>query len=81
MECKKYYFVYHGKIIGGKIAKSFGEIFRCAAIFFIVGLGFIISLVTILQRGLVGFEKLCRDRELPDFENARWGKLIGFKQL
>ena len=45
MECKKYYFVYNGKIIGGKIAKSFGEIFRCAAIFFIVGLVFIISLV------------------------------------
>ena len=45
MECKKYYFVYHGKIIGGKIAKSFGEIFHWTATFFIVGLVFIISLV------------------------------------
>ena len=81
MECKKYYFVYHGKIIGGKIAKSFGEIFHWTATFFIVGLDSIISLVTILQRGLVGFEKLCRDRELPDFEKARGGKLIGFKHV
>ena len=81
MELQKYTSEYNSKIKEWKITKIPSEIFRCAAIFFIVGLGSIISLVTILQRGLVGFEKLCRDRELPDFEKARGGKLIGFKHV